>query len=140
MIAVAAVVTRIPVPTLVAFWKRRIALEIGTGQVVEQDVERNVEQVAPTPDQMVEQRLFVFEQPIVTAVELVALRPSDILAPQVCSGAALDPLAMQAPLATRRQQPVGRQEQQHLVPPRPLAARAEPLGAGAGQAQCTHTA
>ncbi len=52
--AVAAVVTRIPVPTLVAFRKRRIALEIGTGQVVEQDVERNVEQVAPTPDQMVE--------------------------------------------------------------------------------------
>ena len=126
--AVAAVVTRIPVPTLVAFRKRRIAFEIGTGQVVEQDVERNVEQVAPTPDQMVEQRLFVFEQPIVTAVELVDLRQSDILAQQVGHGAALEPLAMQAPLATRRQKPVGRQEQQHLVPTRPLAARAEPLG------------
>src|SRR6266404_1082412 len=92
--AVAAVVTRIPVPTLVAVRKRRIALEIGTGQVVEQDVERNVEQVAPTPDQMVEQRLFVFEQPIVTAVELVDLRQSDILAQQVGHGAALKPLAM----------------------------------------------
>src|ERR1700726_2223574 len=77
---------------------------------------------------MVEQRLFVFEQPIVTAVELVDLRQSDILAQQVGHGAALEPLAMQAPLATRRQQPVGRQEQQHLVPTRPLAARAEPLG------------
>jgi hypothetical protein len=33
-------------------------------------------------------------------------------------------LAMQAPLATRRQQPVGRQQQQHLVPTCPLAARA----------------
>src|SRR6185295_7074724 len=74
------------------------SLEIGTGQVVEQDVERNVEQVAPTPDQMVEQRLFEFEQPIVTAVELVDLRQSDILAQQVGHGAALEPLAMQAPL------------------------------------------
>src|SRR6202043_99169 len=84
-----------------------------------QDVERNVEQVAPTPDKMVERRLFVFEQPIVTAVELVDLRQSDILAQQVGHGAALEPLAMQAPFATRRQQPAGRQEQQHLVPTRP---------------------
>ena len=30
--------------------------------------------------------------------------------------------------ATRRQQPVGRQQQQHLVPTCPLAAQAEPLG------------
>src|SRR5882672_2235132 len=75
---------------------------------------------------MVEQRLFVFEQPIVTAVELVDLRQSDILAQQVGHGAALEPLAMQAPLATRRQQPVGRQEQQHLVPTVP------PAFAGAG--------
>ena len=35
---------------------------------------------------------------------------------------------MQVPLATRRQQPVACQEQQHLVPACPLAARAEPLG------------
>ena len=33
---------------------------------------------------------------------------------------------MQSPLATRCQQPIGRQQQQHLVPPRPLAARAQP--------------
>ncbi len=38
--------------------------------------------------------------------------------------AALEPLAMQAPLATRRQQPVGRQQQQHLVPTCP------PCGSG----------
>ena len=37
---------------------------------------------------------------IVTAVELVDLRQSDILAQQVGHGAALEPLAMQAPLAT----------------------------------------
>src|ERR1700757_4727106 len=43
------------------------------------------------------------------------------------------PLAMQPPPATRRQQPVGRQEQQHLVPTRPLAARAEPLGPEPGE-------
>jgi hypothetical protein len=95
------------VPTLVAFREGRITLEIGAGQVEEQDVERNVEQVAPTPDQMVEQRLLVFEQPIVTAVEFMDLRQSDILAQQVGHGAALEPLAMQAPLAARRQQPVG---------------------------------
>jgi hypothetical protein len=100
----------------------------GARQIVEQDIEVDVEQVAPTPDQMVEQRLLVFEQPIVTAVELVDLRQSDILTQQVGHGAALEPLAMQVPLAARREQSVGRQQQQHLVPACPLAAGAEPLG------------
>jgi hypothetical protein len=47
----------------------------------------STDQVAPTPDQMVEQRLFVFEQPIVTAVELVDLRQSDMIPPAVSASA-----------------------------------------------------
>src|SRR6266446_808880 len=121
--AVRPVIARIAVASLVAFGKRRIGLEIGAGQIVEQHIEADVEQVAPAPDQMIEQGLLVFEQPVVTAIQLVDFGQPEVFAEQIGLGTALKPFAMQPPLAAARQQPVGRQQQQHAVPPRALAAR-----------------
>src|ERR1700745_4110712 len=93
---------------------------------IEQHIEADVEQVAPAPDQMIEQSLLVFEQSVVTAIQLVDFGQPEVFAEQIGHGTALKPFAMQPPLAARRQQPVGRQQQQHPVPPRTLAARRQP--------------
>src|SRR5437879_2064312 len=75
---------------------------------------------------MIEQGLLVFEQPVVTAIQLVDFGQPEVFAEQIGHGTALKPFAMQPPFAARRQQPVGRQQQQHPVPPRALAARRQP--------------
>ena len=66
-------VARIAEAPLVAVGKRRLGLEIRAGQIVEQEIEAGVEQVAPAARQMIEQRLFVLQQPVVAAIELVDL-------------------------------------------------------------------
>ena len=70
---VAALVAAVAKTPLVIVILRRIGLEIGAGQIIEQDLEAQVEQIAPAPDQVIEQRLFVLEQKIVTAIELVGV-------------------------------------------------------------------
>ena len=70
---------------------------------------------------MIEDRLLVHQQPVVTAVQLVNLGQPGILAQQIGQGAALKPLKMQAPLAAGRQQAVGDQHEKHLSPMRPPA-------------------
>jgi len=77
---------------------------------------------------VVEQRPLVRQQPVVAAVQLVDLGQPRVLAQKVGQGAALEPLAVQAPLAARRQQPVGRQHEQDPIPARALAAPRQPLG------------
>jgi hypothetical protein len=62
-----------------------------------------------------------------TAVQLVDLGEPRILAQQIGQGAALKPLTVQPPFAARRQQAIGDQYEQDLIPARPLAAHAEPL-------------
>ena len=120
-------VARVAVAALVAVRKRRIGLEIGAGQVVQQHVEAGVEQIPPPLDQVIEQRLLVRQQPVVTGIELVDLREGEVRAQQVSQRAALEPRAVQTPLAARRQQAVCRQHEQDGVPARALAARRQPL-------------
>ena len=74
------VIARIPEAPLVAFRKRRIGLEIGARQVVQQHVVADVEQVAPPRRQVIEDRLFVHQQPVMTTIELVDLGQPGILA------------------------------------------------------------
>ena len=83
------VIARIPEAPLIAFRKRRIRLEIGARQIVQQDVVADVEQVAPPHRQMIEHRLFVDQQPVVAAVQLVDLGQPGILAQQIGQSAAL---------------------------------------------------
>ena len=97
------VIARVPEAPLVAFRKRRIGLEISARQIIEQHVVADVEQVAPPSRQVIKDRLFVHQEPVVTAVQLVDLGQPGILAQQIGQGAALKPLAVQPPFAARRQ-------------------------------------
>ena len=93
---------------------------------MEQHVVADIEQIAPPRRQMIEDRLLVQQQPIVTAVQLVDFRQPGIFAQQVGQSAALKPLAVQPPFAAWRQQAVGDQHEQHPIPMRPCAARSQP--------------
>jgi hypothetical protein len=122
-------VAAVAVTALRALWQIGcVDLEIGARQIVEQHVERNVEHVAPAFGQMREQRPFVSEQQVVTGVELVSVGQTQVAPQQVAHRTVEEPLAMQSPLAARRDQPIGRQHLQHVVPTRPLAARRQSLG------------
>src|SRR5688500_4938378 len=57
------------------------------------------------------------------AIERADLRKPPVRTKQIGQRAPVEPLAMQPPLAAWRQQPVGHQHEQHLVPGRALAAR-----------------
>ena len=59
--------------------------------------------------------------------EFVDFGQTGILAQQIGQRAAFKPLTMEAPFAARRQQAVGNQHEQHLIPARPFAARPQPL-------------
>ena len=66
------------------------------------------------------------QKQIVTGVELVRRGQRIVRTEQITERAAAKPLAMQPPLAAGLNQPVGDQYQQHLIPPRALAARRQP--------------
>ncbi len=121
------VIARVPEAALVAFRKRRIRFEVGARQIIKQHVVADVEQVAPPSHQVIEDRLLVPQQSVMTAIQLVDLGEPRILAQQIGQGAALKPFAVQPPFAARRQQAIGDQYEQHLIPARPLAAHAQPL-------------
>ena len=101
---------------------RRRALEIGAGQVVEQNLEADREEALPTRLQGDEEIRLVSQQLIQAAVQLVDLDQAQVLAQEITDGALLVPLAMQAPLAAGIEQPVEHQRLQHVQPARPLAA------------------
>jgi len=104
-----------------------VDFEIGAGQIVEQHVEGGVEQIAPALGQMREQILFVSDKQVVTGIELVRLGEAEVGTQEIRHGAVEEPLAMQPPLASRRNEPVGDQHLQHQVPARPLAAFRQPF-------------
>jgi len=81
-----------------------------------QHVVADVEQVSPPPCQVIKDRLFVHQQPVVTAIQLVDLGQPGILAQEIGQGAVLKPLTVQPPFAARRQQAVGDQYEQDLIP------------------------
>ena len=126
--AIWPMVARVAVPALVTLREWRSCLEVGAGQIIKQYVEAGVEQIAPAPHQVIEHRLLVLQQPVVAAIQLVALRQPRILTQKIGKRAALEPFPVQPPLASRRQQPVGHQHEQHLIPPCALAARPQTFG------------
>src|ERR1700760_340632 len=114
---------------------RSVDLEIGAGQIVEQYVEADVEQIAPARHQVREQIRFVRQQKIMTDVKLVRLGQTEIRTEQIGHGTAAEPVAMQLPLAARGDQPVRHQHLQDLIPPRALAVDRQTLGPEAIQLQ-----
>ena len=84
---------------------------------------------------MIEHRLLVRQQTVVTAVQFVTVRERRVCFQQICQGAAPVPLAMQSPLRPRRNQPIRHQHKQDPIPPRAFAAgsqrrAAEAIAAG----------
>jgi hypothetical protein len=106
----------------------RVHFEIRAGQIVQQHVEIGVEQVAPALRQMRKQRVLVREQEVVAGIELVRLGQAEVRADEIGHRAVAEPFPMQPPLAARRDQPVGDQHLEHMIPSRPLAARGQALG------------
>jgi len=76
---------------------------------------------------MREQGLFVLQELVQAAVELVALRQPGVLAQEIAHGASVPPLPVQPPLAARINQPVAGQRFQDVQPGRSLAARRQTL-------------
>src|ERR1700710_3014884 len=70
-----------------------------------------------------------------TGVKFVRLDQTEIYTEQIGHGAAAEPLAVQLPLATRRDQPIRQQNLQDLIPPRALAIDRQTLGPEAIQLQ-----
>src|SRR3979411_1588594 len=77
---------------------------------------------------MREQRLFVCQQQIVAGIKLVFFRQAEVGTEEIGHRAVAEPFAMQSPLAARRDQPVGREHLQDLIPPRSFPARRKAIG------------
>ena len=95
--AVRPTIARIAEASFVVLGKRRLGLEIRADQIIEQEIEARVEQVAPALRQMIEQHLLVLQQPIMTATELVDLGEPEIAAQQVGEPRPFEPFPMQPP-------------------------------------------
>jgi hypothetical protein len=104
---------------------RGVDLEIGASQIVEQHVELDVDQIAPAGDQMAEQVRFVFQQKIMTGIEVVRLGQAKIRFPGGRRGTAAEPVTVQFRLAARGDEPAGHQD---LILPRILAVRRQAVG------------
>jgi len=76
---------------------------------------------------VIEQRLLVLEQPVVTGVERVNVGKRGIGAEQIAQRAPLKPVPMQSPLAARRQQPLRYQHKEHLIETRALTRSGQSL-------------
>ncbi len=116
--AVRPVIARIAEAALVAFGERRAGFKVSAGQIVEQHVETDVEQVVPALPQVLEQRVLMREQTIMTGIQLVDLGEIGAGAQQIAQCRAGEPSTVQPPLAARCDKPVGGQYEQHLIPAR----------------------
>src|ERR1700757_1643684 len=93
--AVGAFVPTIAMPPLAGVgW---IALEIGAGQVVEQDFEFSLEQGLPALLQEAEQIGLVRQQLVEATIQIVLLHQIEVLAQQIAHRTAVIPLPMQPP-------------------------------------------
>ena len=73
---------------------QRIGLEIGARQIVQKHIKGRGEQILPTLAQMTEQRLFVLNELVETAVEGILLDQRIIGAEQISHRALIEPLTM----------------------------------------------
>ena len=70
----------------------------------------------------------MLQQKIMAGVKLVRLCQSEVGPQQIGHGTLAEPIAVQLPLAARRDQSVRDQHLQDLIPLRAFAARAKPVG------------
>lgn len=108
-------------PALVTLRERRIALEIGAGQVVEQDLVGGVEEVAPSIVEVGKQRLLVIKQAVMATVEGVLGGQGEVTTQKIGQRRVVEPMAMQTPFAARVDEPVGDQDGEDRLPVGALA-------------------
>ena len=107
---------------LVGFILGRVTLKVGARQVVEQHVKTRVEEVFPSRLEVSEERGFVSQELVVTDVKLVGLDQREVPPEQISQGAALKPLAVQAPFTPRIDEPVEAEGLEDQIPARAFAA------------------
>ena len=79
--------------------------------------------------------VFVLQQKVMAGVKLVRLCQSEVGPQQIGHGTLAEPIAVQLPLAARRDQPVRDQHLQDLIPLRAFAARGKAVGPEAVELQ-----
>ena len=126
----------VAVAALIILIERRIGLEVGAREVIQAHLEGDVEEVAPAPRQMREQRLFVREQAVMAAVQHVRIGERLICAEQIAQRRAPVLLSVQPPLAARCDQSIGAEHEQHQIPASSFARRRQSLGPEDIQIQC----
>src|SRR5207248_11799289 len=114
--AILALVAAVAEPAFVFRILRRIAFEIGSRQLVEQDVKFRPKQVLPALPEMTEKRLLVRKEFIQAAVERVFLNQRIILTEKVPHRALLKPQTMQSPLAARIYEAIAHERLQNMLP------------------------
>src|SRR5271166_1001629 len=70
--AITSLVPTVPELALVCFSDRRITFEIGTGQIIEENVKLGVEEIFPALSQVSKERPFVLQEQVVAFVKSVA--------------------------------------------------------------------
>ncbi len=101
---------------LVPFWKRRLTLEIGAGQIIEQHVVSKPKKIPPSLLQKAEQRCLVRHQFVQATIGVVFGHQSKILVEQIPHRALAVPLSVQTPLAARIDPTIGAQHHQQMIP------------------------
>ena len=102
--------------------ERRVALKIGAGQIVEQDVEARVEQRRPTRAQEREELLLVRRQLVQAPIQRGAGN-HPVTSQQIAQCTVFVPLPMKTPVAARVDKAVADLNFQNIQPSGPFAAR-----------------
>src|SRR6202022_4256754 len=76
--AITSPVPTVPELALVCFSDRRIAFEIGTGQIIEENVKLGVEEISPALSQVSKERPFVLQEQVVAFVKSVAFGQAEV--------------------------------------------------------------
>lgn len=107
--AVRPVVATVAEPARVFVHTRRVALEVGAGQVVEQEVVGHTEEILLAAGEEREEGGLMHQQLIKTPVQGVLRHQRPVLAEQIPHRAARIPFSVQPPLAARGNEPIGHQ-------------------------------
>jgi hypothetical protein len=82
-------IARVAETAFILFVQRRIRLEVRARDVIQEHIEGGIEQIPPTPHQVIEHCRLVRQQPVVSGVERVNVSERRINAQQIagCGGA-----------------------------------------------------
>src|SRR5208282_117391 len=76
--AITSLVPTVPELALVCFSDRRITFEIGTGQIIEENLELGVEEIFPALSQVSKERPFVLQEQVVAFVQSMAFGQTEV--------------------------------------------------------------